>query len=437
VWSARPTGRPEFIAAAAVMVLAGVVASTPWLVGGLSVAARGLPLPVRLALRHAGRHRFRTGAAVAVVTVAIAGSVALGAVNGAKTVNAMVVLSPGSGQPVEVPVPPYGRARTGQVMLDRAAADLLPAGDLARVAAALPTRQVVDLRFGANNAQAYQPFDEARPGATISQFRVAVGGPELVRLVAGRDPTPAERAVLDRGGAIAFHSTLVTGATVRLLLGDNEQRTVDAVVVPVDRDYAALPGVVITPATAQRLGLATEPGPIVFDTTRPPSDTELAAANAMVLRPQAHAAAGTVGTPVALDVAAPPPRPNGPRTETIFYVLAVLSAAVSLLAAAAAVSLATSESRDDLSTMVAVGVTPRLRRLMTAAHAAVIVGLGALLGLAIGIVPAAGLIGYSTSLEWRTPWLSLAAVVVAVPLAATLLAGLLTRTRPVLTRRLS
>jgi len=435
--SARPTGRPEVIAAAAISVLAGVAACAPALVGGLGRTARLLPLPLRLAVRHAARHRFRTGAAVAVVTVTIAGSVALAFVNGAKEVNATMALG-AANQQFELETLPYAQARTGHVILNQAAVELLPAIDIARIAAALPVKQTVELRTATGSAEPAQALQDAeQPGlvAPVSQNRVAIGGPELVRLVAGREATPGERALLAGGGAIAFHPSLANGGTVTLLV-DKQRIPLDAVVVPVDRDYSALPGVIVTPATAQRLGLRAEPAGVVFDTTRAPTSADLDAANAIVLRPQAHAAAGTVGAPIALDVAKPPPPAAGPRTETMFYVLAVLSAAVSLLAAAAAVSLATSESRDDLATMVAVGVTPRVRRWMTAAQAAVIVGLGAPLGLAVGIVPAAGLIAYSTSLKWQMPWLPLAASVIAVPLAATVFASLLTKTRPVLNRRI-
>ena len=437
VLSGRPTGRPELIAAAAVSVLAGVAACAPALVGGLGRSARLLPLPLRLAVRHAARHRFRTGAAVAVVTVTIAGSVALALVNGAKEVNAAVALD-AANQQIEVEALPYAEARTGQVILNQAAVDLLSATDIARVAAALPVRQAAEMRTVTGStgpAQGLQQIGQRGRGAPVSQNRVAIGGPELVRLVAGREATPGEQALLAGGGAIAFHPHLADGDTVTLLV-DKKRFALDGVVVPVDRDYHVLPGVVVTPATAQRLKLRGEPAGIVFDTTRAPTNAELDAANAIILRPQAHAAPGTIGSPVALAVVEPPPPAAGPRTETMFYVLAALSVAVGLLAAAAAVSLATSEGRDDLATMVAVGVTPRIRRWMTAAQAAVIVGLGAPLGLAVGTVPAAGLIAYSTGLTWRTPWLPLAVSVIAVPLATTLFASVLTREKLVLHRRI-
>jgi putative ABC transport system permease protein len=240
--------------------------------------------------------------------------------------------------------------------------------------------------------------------------------------------------MLADGGAIAFHPIFATNGKATLLAG-SERIAVDALVVPVNQDYSALPGLVITPATAQRLGLRVTPKGVVFDTVRAPSNAELYAANTILLTPQARAAVGTFDTPIQLQLAEPSRSVTRDRTETMSYVLIVLSAMVSLLAAAAAISLATAESRDDLSTMVAVGVTPRVRRGIAGAQAGVVVGLATLLGFAVGTIPAAGLVAYSVALRWRTPWIPLGVTVIVVPLAMTVAARFLARTRLVLTRR--
>jgi putative ABC transport system permease protein len=101
-----------------------------------------------------------------------------------------------------------------------------------------------------------------------------------------------------------------------------------------------------------------------------------------------------------------------------------------------AVGLATAEMRDDLSTLAAVGAGPRLRRRIAAGQAGLIVGAGALLGMAGGIAPAAGMVAFRRDLEWHLPWLSLTVTVLFAPALAVAATALLTRPRLVLVRRL-
>jgi putative ABC transport system permease protein len=109
---------------------------------------------------------------------------------------------------------------------------------------------------------------------------------------------------------------------------------------------------------------------------------------------------------------------------------------VTLAAGAVAVGLATSEMRDDLSTLAAVGAGPRLRRRIAAAQAGLIVGIGALLGVAGGIAPAAGLVAFRRDLEWHVPWLPLVITVLVAPALAVAATALLTRPRLILVRRM-
>jgi putative ABC transport system permease protein len=65
-----------------------------------------------------------------------------------------------------------------------------------------------------------------------------------------------------------------------------------------------------------------------------------------------------------------------------------------------------------------------------------IVGLGAVLGVAGGIAPAAGMVALRRNLAWQVPWLPLALTIVAAPVLAIVLTTLLTRPRLTLVRRL-
>ncbi|GAB3140347.1 hypothetical protein GCM10027290_11000 [Micromonospora sonneratiae] len=125
------------------------------------------------------------------------------------------------------------------------------------------------------------------------------------------------------------------------------------------------------------------------------------------------------------------------ETNAMYYVLAAISVAITVTAGIAAVGLAASELRGDLSTMTAVGATPRVRRRMAAAQAAVVVGFGAPLGSLAGIGPAAEHVAYSTEIDWHPPWLALLAVVVLPPLLAVLVAPVLSRDRVPPVRRMA
>jgi putative ABC transport system permease protein len=425
--SARPDGRIELIAAGAVGLLLGVVACTPALVRAAGRVAPALPLSGRLALRHAARHRLRTAAALAAVTAAVAGSVAL----------TLVGASHGKTDPLR------REARDGQVLLPPESVGLLGPDGVRRLAATLPARETVALRTVTASARGnvYVQFPappsedpNADPGQLIAtdQRGIAVGGPETIRAVTGRAATGAELAALRDGGAVAFNDTMVADGQVTLGVGADHRDRIPAVVASRGEYFVNLPGMLISDDTARRLGLTVTPGPLLVDTTRAPRPDELAAATTVLLRAQ-------------LDASPIPPAPTSVEaagveraiveTDTMFYLLAAVSAVVTVVASVVAVGLAASELRGDLSTMAAVGATPGVRRRIAAAQAAVVVGLGTPLGLLAGIGPAAGYVAYNVNSDWHTPWAALLLIAVAPPMLATALAGGLTRTRLRLTRR--
>jgi putative ABC transport system permease protein len=82
-----------------------------------------------------------------------------------------------------------------------------------------------------------------------------------------------------------------------------------------------------------------------------------------------------------------------------------------------------------------VGGAPRVRRLLAATQSLVVAGLGAALGIVAGFVPALAYIHAAPGLDLIIPWVTLAAVLVGVPLLAALGAWLCTRSRLPLHRR--
>ncbi|MFX0592552.1 FtsX-like permease family protein [Melissospora conviva] len=420
--SGNPEGRSEALAAGGIALLLGIVACTPAFVQAIGRLAAGLPMPARLALRHAVRHRLRTAAAMAAVIAAVAGSVALALAGSAR----------GEAVPTRLD------ARPGQVLVPVDAAELLSPSERERLAATLPARAVVTIQ-AATNVHANVAYHSLPGGPTDStaltaaeQRDIAVGGAELIRLVTGRAATTPELAALDRGDAVVFNDTLAANGRVILSSKDQPPTSLPAVVAA-RRDYfTKLPGLVISPATAQRLGLEIRPRLMVVDTTRVPNRTELASADAVLLQAQLRAA-NPPGSPVTVKAVAA----DKPTREvtTMFYLLVAVSVLVTLVASTVAVGLAATELRQDLTTMAAVGATPQIRRRIAAVQALVIVGAGAVLGLISGIGPAAAYVGYSVELRWHVPWLALMAIVLGPPVLATVVARGLMRGEYSLVRR--
>src|SRR6266540_6386170 len=196
--------------AGAGLVLLGVAACAPALVGTVGHLAATMPLPGRLALRHAARHPLRTGAAVAAVGAAIAGSVG------------MILFSAADSTPPAMPNGPVANRsmRTGQVLLAARDAAQLSPHDLTAIAAGLPLRALVPIRtvpvrptFSPAAVRAAGP-DTPPPAAPQA---VAVGGHEIIHAVTGRDPDAATLSILRHGGAVSFYPQWDHGGTVRLV----------------------------------------------------------------------------------------------------------------------------------------------------------------------------------------------------------------------------
>jgi putative ABC transport system permease protein len=422
VGAAGSTGSIVTVTAGTVAILLGITALAPVLVSVVGWSSSRLPLAVRLAARHAARHRLRTAASVAAVCTAVAGSTALMLFNAAESVESLAI------QPT---------APIGQVLIPAPAAAHLTPQRLGEIGRALPARAVLPVR------ELREPADLVVDGLPeygntgqppYASQKVAVGGAELIRAVTGEQASPAALRALNAGGAVVFHSSLAPGGAAVILREQGGNIRLPATLVPEPDVYTDVPGVVISERTAAAHKLAVQAGQVIVDTTRMPTAAELATANSITLAAQVEAGTTAAAelTEAAVGAKPDPHRKYGP----MFLVLAVISGLVTLAASAVAVGLATSEMRNDLSTLAAVGAGPRLRRRLAAAQAGLIVGLGALLGVAGGIAPAAGMVAFRSDLDWQIPWLPLSLTIVVAPVLAILLTTLFTRPRLVLVRRL-
>jgi putative ABC transport system permease protein len=243
----------------------------------------------------------------------------------------------------------------------------------------------------------------------------------------------AVTAALRDGKVVVDEPNQVTNGTVSLAVkgfGPESDRprivTADGYALP-HRPKAGI--IMMTPATAQKLGFTTKPMGTLATTTRMPTVAE------------GDRLSAALGNSVHAYVE------RGPESDNqTLVILAIVAGVITLGAAALATGLAAADGRTDLGTLAAIGASPRLRRMLSLSQSGVIAGLGSVLGGLAGVGAAAAVLaGFNQSFanQWPTPiayplavpWLNIIITVVVVPLVAMLGAGLITRSRlPIETR---
>ncbi|MFF3852604.1 FtsX-like permease family protein [Micromonospora sp. NPDC002575] len=444
----------------------GLVFVTPTLVGALARAGRWLPLAPRIALRDASRNRSSAAPAISAVMAAVAGSVALGvyvASDSART------------DASYVPAMPVGHAmivgdRTALPPVSRVAevaAAALPGSTVARldtpacpapsgendwcdVRAKLPAGracpyQVAQLRDAAVRARARTDprCDGWVEGTSTSGFVVPVSiddGDALAALTgAGPAEVAAARRVLAAGGAVVTDERYLLAGRLTLTAtrtGNDPEPVVTATdSVP---GYALRGGIegdrlVVSRAAAARLGLGTRQIGYALATAAAPTPAQQDRLDVELRRLGQLDVVFERGT-------------AGSDQRSLLLVLAVGSGLITVGAAAVATGLAAAEGRADLSTLGAVGASPRMRRVLSLCQAGVIAVLGSVLGIVVGLGTAVIILvamNRRFATAWPVPepypivvpWLTLG-VLVVVPLVAMVGAALFTRSGLAVERRL-
>ncbi|MCR2792166.1 FtsX-like permease family protein [Microbacterium sp. zg.Y625] len=209
--------------------------------------------------------------------------------------------------------------------------------------------------------------------------------------------------------------------------GDGHEVDVAAIDLP-----QALPwGVVISPQTADDIGVLRGGLTLVAAYPQPPSVTQLD-------RLRADAESSSRAHP---DVYMYPHLESGPPAPAGWLWLILGATAVLVVAASAvALGLARVERRPDDATLAAVGGSRRLRRGIAFWQALVIAGMGAMTGAVAGILPVWGLVlasgnNYNPPQLTDLPWVWLTLLAVGLPLAIALASWLVPPRHPDLTRR--
>ncbi|MFD8015890.1 ABC transporter permease [Streptomyces sp. NPDC058955] len=474
----------------------GVVAMTPALVGLFGRTGRWLPLSPRLALRDAVRNRGRTAPAVAAVLAAVAGTVAVatyttssdaqyraeytaslphGAVSffqmeeGGRDVRAVA-------DTVQRHVSVDTRADVSRVAVGKPGCSawgegagcgryevMVPPANLCPLWAPTADGSDASLKYTPAQRRTMMREDwrckqDERGGGIYVDGGLLVGDARLLdvldidvpgaaeALAAGKAVT-FQRPLVAKDGTIGIKQITDTKAAEKASM-ENKPAPGKVVSVPAHlvtsdtRTYGLQ--VLMTPATAKAAGLATAPVGAYFSTDRLP-DTEQ--------RQKLDAELAGIGAGIDLTVE------EGYVSDDSVFLLAltVFAGLVTIGAAGIATGLAQADAEADLKTLAAVGAPPRVRRTLSGFQCGVVAAMGVVLGSVAGLLPAVGLrlteererLRYheqTVAEGWGgdlappyvpivVPWETLAALLVAVPLGAALLAALVTRSKGAVARR--
>ncbi|MGW4031915.1 FtsX-like permease family protein [Streptomyces sp. NPDC004838] len=475
------------VGAGAAIAELGVVALTPALVGLFGRLGRFLPLSPRLALRDAVRNRGRTAPAVAAVLAAVAGTVAVATYAASMDAQSeaqysarlphgsVLVMDEQSGRDipavrttVQRMLPVDVRADVDRITVGKANCSLWDGSKgCGRYEVVVPpaNRCPLHARGGDDDPAADYTVAERRKLAKDWRCKsddsyygttVLVGDAKLLKVLGINDPAAAK--ALSDGKVVSFDKRNVNaqGKLDILVITDTEaaDKAWDEGKEPqgITKSFAVhqMPeGVksygtttILPPAAAKAAGLTTVPFGAYFSTDQMPTSKE---------RQQLEGELAKISE----DISAHIEEGYVAQTDIVLLALAVFAGLITIGAAGIATGLAQADAEADLKTLAAVGAPPRVRRTLSGFQCGVVALMGVVLGSAAGVLPSIGLLlaerrdreaMYQESLDAGyqgvkpfipiiMPWPTLVGLLIAVPLGATLLAALLTRSRGALARR--
>jgi putative ABC transport system permease protein len=438
----------------------GLVLCTPALVGLVSRVGRRLPVAARIALRDTSRNRTAAAPAISAVMAAVVGSLAIAVVIGADYQRSENAFTGRQGDVVVLASGPQGQVSDQTVAAVR---DVMPVRQVhllgqptcpqrdCFVRALPPAGQ--DCPYRVNLLGHVPNADEQRAARRdprcdriFEEFQyfgvyssdmgmTVIIEPDAVGTVANISDADAALAAgaLRAGEVVVDEPRLLDGGRVRLSVGyigtdeTGQTTTAPGFVLP-HRPKAPL--VLMTADTATHLGFGNQGLLTLASTTRMPTTAEQDRLRA------------ELGQGFQVQVA-----DAGRVFNQQLLILAIVAGVIVLAAAALATGLLAADGRADLGTLAAVGASPRVRRMLSLSQSGVIAGLGSLLGAIPGLGASTAVLfalnqRYADSWPAQAPfpitvpWLNLAAAVIVVPAIAMLGAGLLTRSRLPIERRL-
>ncbi|MGX6748818.1 FtsX-like permease family protein [Streptomyces xantholiticus] len=496
LYGSTMTDQVAVVAGGSALAELGVVALTPALVGLFGRIGRVLPLSPRLALRDAVRNRGRTAPAVAAVLAAVAGTVAVATYAASRdaqgeaeyqaqlphgAVSMMIHEGGGRDVPavrdtVQKLLPVDVRADVERVVVGKSSCSPYDSGDgCGRMDIVVPKANECPLWAWDPAHPDQDPGEkftkaerrklaedwrckEGSGGGVYTESGLLIGDAKLLKVLGIDDPA-AEKA-LAAGQVVSFDKRNVNAKgkiDMRLITDTDaadraaekgeeipgEVKSFTAHQMPATAKSYGL-SMLLAPSAAKSAGLTTAPLGAYYTTDTMPSTEQ---------RQRLDGELDKTGTEVELHIE------EGYTSESsiILLALTVFAGLITIGAAGIATGLAQADAEADLKTLAAVGAPPRVRRTLSGFQCGVVAAMGVVLGSAAGVLPAIGLrltekreqIGwYQKTLDegWGgagsmpyvpivVPWATLAALLVAVPLGAALLAALVTRSRGALARR--
>lgn len=458
------------VAGGAVALVLGTLLLVPAILVAFGALAARFPVAPRIAIRDAARHRSRSTPTVAAI---LAGVVALTAFSiglASDTKQQMATYQPQA-------LPGEGTIYTGdaetQLSVDAA---LGKVGGAVRSTPLLLVRGPEDPFGGPSSAGPAkpQPFVAALPQGCTVQKALDRNGPQGLcsalgtlsydsgqvgvlpasEIKARLRLSEAQGRVIDEGGIAVGVPALAKASTLSVARGTfvMDQSTyspTDVVttattelpvvaVAPSGRSGAmpAQTGAFVTPETATRLGWPTFQVMVLL---RAPDGGAIDEASEKQLDE-------LVGDEGGLYVERGFQRYDELAMKIMMGVAALLLLIVTLISTA----LSMAEQQADSGTLAAVGATRRTRRAFAAAQAMVVGFVGAVLGIAVGLVPGIAItypltvsyeydavtgVDHTTGPYLAIPWTPLLLVVLGVPLLAGALSALAIRRAPAMTRR--
>ncbi|MFJ4984237.1 FtsX-like permease family protein [Streptomyces sp. NPDC088732] len=478
VYGSARTTDTYVVAGGSALAELGLVALTPLLVAGFGRFGRWLPFAPRLALRDAVRHRGRTAPAVAAVLAAVAGTVAVAtyaASQEQQNRDAYVARAPRGVLAVGLP----SEGGRGMDAMRQSVDKRLPVGRRADVSRLVTGTRICDpytAQPGCGDVMPVQPdanqcppdaegtsgtFTPAQLRAFAKDWRcrqdgttpaiwaegsVLVGGPQVLDVLGIHDP--AARGALARGTTVLFDRTYADHGSLRLRvtpdMSKQETSTVKRLPMRLSTAHAYGVRAVVPEPAAASAGLRTVPLGSLFTTTRMPTDAEQQALAQDIaklgVRSDVYLEHGYTG-----------------RYGVVLVALTLFAGLVTIGAAGVATGLAQADAEADLRTLAAVGAPGRVRRTLSGFQCGVVAAMGVLLGTAAGILPAValrrvdrqqqrdlarqmleqgrGALVAHVEVPVVVPWATIGMLLVLVPLGATLLAALLTRSHSRMGRR--
>lgn len=245
--------------------------------------------------------------------------------------------------------------------------------------------------------------------------KIWVGSASDLGAILGRAPTAAALAAYNSGDVVAFYPQFVRDGKVTFDWRKNPatRAVLRSATVPAVVDQPAHPyffGLFLSPAAATSIGLAYAPSAVFDQLKAAPTEAQQDALRLAL----SDVGDGNLNAQVE----------TGPSYFAQFWgwLLVLFTALIALVSATIAITLARADGKRDNTVLGAVGASPGVRRAFGFWQAIILTGIGSVVGVILGLVPAfalsirAGHAAAAQILPFDPPWPQLVITAVGIPL---------------------